>query len=212
MAIHPMRFRTADGLWLEGRICVPDRTRGAAILCHPYPLMQGSMSSILIPVLQRALDAAGWASLRFNFRGVGRSEGRFERGIGETKDALAALDLVVAETRAERLAVIGWSFGAMVGLRAAARDARVTDYVAVAPPVTVSSIEYEGPAPEHLERWRARAFGICGTDDRFCDPADMRAWLGSVSPAANTHVVDGADHFFTGHRDELTTAVAEFLA
>jgi hypothetical protein len=211
VGIHPVRFRTADGLWLEGRICVPEKAQGAAVLCHPYPPAGGSMSSILIPLLQRALDARGWASLRFNFRGVGQSEGRFESGAGEERDAVAALDFLANEAGTHDLAVIGWSFGAMVGARAAPKDARVEAYVAVAPPVSAPSLDYVEPLPERLEGWRARVLGVCGTADQYCTPEDMRAWLKSLSPDAEARVVDGADHFFTNHRDELVEIVVSFV-
>jgi hypothetical protein len=206
-----VRFQTRDDLWLEGRISLPDGARGAAVLCHPYPPGGGSMSSILIPLLQRALERAGWASLRFNFRGVGRSEGRFENGVGEEKDARAAIDLVAERVPERPIAVVGWSFGALVGLRAAL-DQRVSDYVAIAPPVSTSSIPYFGPPLERLAGWQVRVSGICGTVDQYCAPSDMSAWLEELKPGANVRVVDGADHFFTGHRDELTEAVVGFLS
>lgn len=211
MSVEAVRLRTSDGLWLEGRLCVTAGARGGAILCHPYPPAQGSMSSILIPTIQRALEHAGWASLRFNFRGVGRSEGRFEHGVGEEKDALAALELLAERTGFDHLAVIGWSFGAMVGLRAATLDPRVEGYVGVAPPVSESSITYAGPPAERLEGWHARALAVCGTRDPYCRPDAMRAWLAGFAADAEAVVIDGADHAFTGHREQLTDAIVRFL-
>ena len=92
------------------------------------------MSSKLIPAMQRAFLAAGWAALRFNFRGVGRSEGSYEGGVGEVSDVLAALDRLRMEiTRAD--GVVGWSFGALVAMNGVAKDGPVESFVGIAPPV-----------------------------------------------------------------------------
>src|SRR5881397_2599421 len=92
MPAETIMFTSSDGLRLEGRLATPEaEPSGGAIICHPHPQYGGSMSSKLVPAIQRALVAAGWAALRFNFRGVGRSEGSFDGGGGEVFDALGAL-------------------------------------------------------------------------------------------------------------------------
>src|SRR5438034_326876 len=84
-------------------------SRGAAVLCHPHPLYGGSMSSAINPAMQRALEAKRWSSLRFNFRGVRLSEGRYGGGVAEVKDVSAALDRVADAVPGASLAVAGWS-------------------------------------------------------------------------------------------------------
>src|SRR5262245_31398580 len=117
MPTETIMFTSADGLALEGRLSIPDNADalGAVVLCHPHPQYGGSMSSRLIPALQRVLVAAGWAALRFNFRGVGRSEGSYDGGSGEVGDVLGALARVRTVVP-EPAAVVGWSFGGLVGL------------------------------------------------------------------------------------------------
>ena len=87
-----MTIEVEAGVALEGRLLRPaGPPAGAAVVCHPHPLMAGSMSSLLIPTIQRALAAAGWLALRFNFRGVGRSTGAFDRGLGELQPEIETL-------------------------------------------------------------------------------------------------------------------------
>ena len=204
-------FTSADGTSLEGRLAVPDgdAPKGAAVLCHPHPQYGGSMSSKLIPALQRALVAGGWAALRFNFRGVGRSEGSFEGGTGEVGDVEGALARV-REVGSVRIVVIGWSFGALVALNAVARDPDVAAYVGIAPPVRAA---FQGtftlPDVGSLDGWEARALFVCGTEDPFCRPEDLRS-LAAQIPSSDVRVVDGADHFFSEQLDELGALVTAF--
>ena len=168
------------------------------------------MSSKLIPAMQRALVASGWAALRFNFRGVGRSEGSFEGGVGEVFDVLAALDRL-REDMIDPLCVAGWSFGALVGLNAAAEDGSVPRYVGIAPPVRAAfEGTFELPPVGALDRWRAAALFVCGTRDPFCRPEDLRALAAQV-PSSEVRVVDGADHFFSEHLNELASTVVAFV-
>jgi len=214
MPTDTIAFDTADGLRLEGRLALPGELRGGAILCHPHPLFGGSMSSAIIPAVQRALEAEGWASLRFNFRGVGRSEGIFGRGVAEVKDAAAALDRVAAAVGDLSLAVVGWSFGGLVGLAAAVADARVRTYVGIAPPVTERRNTALPPLPprERLESWDGRALVLCGTRDQFCSVDDLRAWAEEISPGVTVRIYEGEDHFFSGDKRAMAEDVARFIA
>src|SRR5687768_10977976 len=113
------------------------------------------MSSAMIPALQRGLIEAGLVALRFNFRGVGRSEGAYDGGRGETRDTLAAIERVRSVTGDAPLSVVGWSFGALIGLNAAVTAAGVGAFVAIAPPVSWSATGElpPEPAPERLAAW-----------------------------------------------------------
>jgi hypothetical protein len=205
-------FTSADGLTLEGRLALPDGgpALGGTVLCHPHPEYGGSMSSKLIPSLQRSLVSGRWAALRFNFRGVGRSEGAFEGGAGEVGDVLGALGRV-REAVAGPMAVVGWSFGAVVGLNAAARDGGVASYVGIAPPVRAAfEGTFELPPVAALDHWKGRALFVCGTTDPFCRPEDLQALARQV-PFAELRVIDGADHFFGDQLDELGAIVTGFV-
>jgi uncharacterized protein len=206
-------FTSADEHRLEGRLAIPDSgpPRGAAVLCHPHPQYGGSMSSKLIPAMQRALTAAGWAALRFNFRGVGRSEGSYDHGVGEVADVIGAL-VRVREVIAEPSAIVGWSFGGLVGLNAAARDGAIACYAGVAPPVRRALTgKMELPAVAELDGWRARSMIVCGTQDPFCRRGDAEELVRQLPPPSEVRVVEGADHFFTGHVDELCEIVTAFV-
>lgn len=213
MPTRSVTFPGPDGLALEGRLAVPDSAPlGVAVLCHPYPPAGGSMSNAMLPFLQRALEGAGWASLRFNFRGVGRSEGSFDHGRGEAGDVAGALAFARTELPGVPSAVVGWSFGALVGLAAAISDRAVGVYVGIAPPVSVGP-ELELPAPpsgKELRSWGARSLVVCGSLDAFCAPADARRLATRLG--AEVRVVDGADHFFGRQLEELGRIVTGFLA
>lgn len=167
------------------------------------------MSSKLVPAVQRALVAEGWAALRFNFRGVGRSEGSFGGGVDEVGDVAGALG-ILRETVGRPHAVIGWSFGALVALNAVAQDPEVDTFVGIAPPAH-SAFDGHFPLPPmpDLDRWEARALLVCGTEDPFCRPDDLRK-LSPPLAGAVVHVLDGADHFFNAELDELCALVAAF--
>ena len=214
MTTETVEFDTADHLRLEGRVALPEDAAGGAVLCHPHPLYGGSMSSAIIPVVQRALAAHGWASLRFNFRGVGRSEGTFGRGVGELKDVAAALDVVAARVQGRPLAVVGWSFGALVGLAAAVADDRTTAYAGIAPPVTVQHNTALPPLPpaERLASWGGRVLAVCGTKDDFCRTGDLKEWAQRVSPEADIRIYEGEDHFFSVDKSAMAADVAAFIA
>lgn len=168
------------------------------------------MSSKLIPAMQRAFIAAGWVALRFNFRGVGRSEGSYDGGVGEVSDVLAALERVRLEV-SEPTAVVGWSFGSLVAMNAVAKDGPVDSFVGIAPPVRAAfETKFALPPAADLDDWKARSLLVCGTADPFCRPADLKAFASQL-PSAEVRVVDGADHFFSEQLDDLCAMVVGFV-
>jgi hypothetical protein len=206
-------FTSAHGLRLEGRLAVPEtEPHGGAIVCHPHSQYGGSMSSKLVPAIQRELVGAGWAVLRFNFRGVGRSEGTFDGGDGEALDALAAIARV-REVISSPMAVVGWSFGALVGLNATARDPGVATYVGIAPPARRALTgKLALPQIADLDAWSARSLIVCGTEDPFCRPKEATELAGQLPPPSDVEVVEGADHFFTDHVETLCGIVRRSVA
>ena len=131
-------FRSGD-LTLEGMIAYPDGAgpHRAAVVCHPHPLYGGSMYNNVVDAVLEALHARGFATLRFNFRGVGQSEGEFDNGKGEADDAIAAIHFLTTQkgVRADGAVLAGYSFGAMTAVRAAASVEEVAAIVAVALPL-----------------------------------------------------------------------------
>src|SRR5262245_47291491 len=110
-------IRTHD-LRLEGMLAVSSGAIAAVVICHPHPQYGGDMDNSIVRLVADHLQQAGVATLRFNFRGVGDSEGRYGAGVGEADDARAAVALLRERARVSQVTLAGYSFGAMVALRA----------------------------------------------------------------------------------------------
>lgn len=185
-----------EGLWKEAK---PPR-RGSAVFAHPHPLGGGTLHNKVVFRAARALIAAGFSTLRFNFRGVGLSEGSHDQGRGETDDVRAAF--AEAERRAGLpLVAGGFSFGSAAALRAAAGHPGVSAFVGIGLPVATDSVA--GTSKPSVP-----ALFVSGERDQYGPPATLREWVGDSGEIV---IVPGADHFFDGHLDELEAAVGKFL-
>jgi alpha/beta superfamily hydrolase len=181
---------------------------GSCLLLPPHPLFGGSMETWLLARLAERLAADGWTALRINFRGVGRSEGTTSDGSGEVFDALGALAFLDEEAPCGRRAVIGWSFGALVGMLLAEHDVRVDDWVGIGPPTrALRAIPLVDPPYETLRLWEARRCVIVGEFDELYPPRTVAVLHPDV-----VHVVPGADHFMADRDDEIAGSVARALA
>jgi alpha/beta superfamily hydrolase len=178
----------------------------AAVVCHAHPLHGGVMHFKTVFRAARALRSHGVASLRFNFRGVGRSEGTHDDGNGELDDARRALDELAARYPGLPLVIGGFSFGSVIALRLAARDARVSSVFALGYPLTRF-----GDVPSLQAPRQPRLF-VQGEHDAF-GPADkLRPLVEALPPPRELVVVPGADHFFTDELDALEAAVGDWAA
>jgi alpha/beta superfamily hydrolase len=175
----------------------------AALVCHPHPQYQGTMHNKVAYTLARSFTALGAAALRFNFRGVGASEGGYGGGEGEVEDALAAAAWLRERWPARRLYLAGFSFGALVALRASAR-LDPTGLVTVAPPLE--------RAPGNLERPRCRWLIVQGERDEVVSAASVEEIARRIDAEAALVTVPGGDHFFHGRLTELKAAVMDFFA
>ena len=204
-----LQLRTADGLTLEAVLDVPDAPGGAFVFCHPHPQMGGTMNAPLLKALTADLVARGWAVLRFNFRGIGASEGETGLGIDEVADAEAA----VAEARDRfadlPVAIGGWSFGAAVAGRVAAKDGSLAAYVAIAPAVKEKPGVTAGLPPSEQVQLDMPSLVVVGVNDELVDPADARAWCEAVGVRFTE--MKGANHFFWAKYDDLSALVCDFL-
>ncbi len=122
MSTDEVTFESSDGLTLEAILDDPDEPRAALVLCHPHPKMGGTMNAPLLAALTARMTGDGWTVLRFNFRGIGKSEGDATTGIDEVQDAKGAIAYMRHRTPDLPLAIAGWSFGAAVAIRTAAED------------------------------------------------------------------------------------------
>lgn len=177
--------------------------RAAAVVCHPHPQYGGDMDNPIVIAVVDALVAGGVAALRFNFGGVGASQGAYDDGREEQCDVGAAEAALAARLPGVPLALVGYSFGAWVGARAALGLPRVRRVVAVAPPLSFFDFGFAAGLRRPLDV-------VVGDRDQYCAP-DALARLVAAHGGRST-VIRGADHFFGGVADRVGRAVADFLA
>jgi alpha/beta superfamily hydrolase len=197
---------TAGETKLEAVLRVPrgKAPGGAALLCHPHPLHGGTMNNRVIFRAARGAQEAGLASLRFNFRGVGASSGTYGGGSGERKDVAALLDWLQRKYPELPMALIGFSFGAWVGLQVGSHDARIRALIGLGLPLNSYDFEF-------LLDSETPILFIVGTRDAFCPRHKMEALLRRLPPSASVQWVEGADHLFTGQVDAVQKLTRGFL-
>jgi alpha/beta superfamily hydrolase len=174
-----------------------------AVICHPHPLHGGTMENKVVTTLGKALRSGGVPTLRFNFRGVGRSTGAFDGGRGETDDARAVAAYGALRWPGRRLLIAGFSFGAFVALKLAQVEP-VELLITVAAPV--DRFDFSGLAAP-----RAPWLVVQGDADDIVNPQRVLEWVRSLTPAPHLVVVPGVGHFFHGHLAELRDAVGDVL-
>lgn len=188
---------------LEGLLEAPPVPLGVAVVCHPHPLYQGTMTNKVAHTLARSFIDINFASLRFNFRGVGASEGSYDEARGETDDALAVADFAARRWPGLPLWYAGFSFGAFVALRAA--NARLpSGLVTVAIPVQRFDVE-------SLRQPDCPWIVVQGDQDELVDVDAVVSWIDGLSPGPELLVMNGVDHFFHGRLTDLRDNVVELL-
>lgn len=191
---------------IEAMIERPPGARGdiVAVCCHPHPLYGGTMQNKVVHTLARACQDQRVTSVRFNFRGVGGSEGKHDDGVGESEDAAAVADFALRETGAAHLWSLGFSFGGFVAYRLATlREAGAL--VTVAPPVQRFDFTRQSVP-------RCPWFVAQGDADDLVDHERVLAWTRSLEPAPEVAILRGAEHFFHGRLTELRALLAGWLA
>ena len=171
-----------------------------AVVCHPHPLYGGTLHNKVVYQTAKALHQRGASVLRFNFRGAGQSEGVHDRGIGEQEDIRTALDYLSAEFPANPIVLAGFSFGSWVGLRVGCEDARVTSLIGLGLPVDNVDVSY-------LRACVKPKLIIQGGQDQFGSRANIEALFTTIPEPKRLVIVEGADHFFAGHLDAISTAI-----
>lgn len=187
----------------------------SALICHPHPAGGGTMHNKVVYHAMKALSAAGLPVLRFNFRGVGLSEGEHDHGRGEQDDVRAALDWLTARFQKPILCA-GFSFGSVVGMSTCCGDERVTGLIALGLPVRAAGRDYTF---EFLAHCMQPKLFMSGDHDEF-SPADaLQAAWGLAPEPKRTVLVPGADHFFQGTAgapgaklDQMQAAIRHWLA
>jgi uncharacterized protein len=179
--------------------------RAAVVFAHPHPLHGGTMHTKAVYQSAKSLARIGCAVLRFNFRGVGLSEGTFADGVGERDDVRAALDFMHARYPSAPLWAGGMSFGSWVALTAGARDTRVSALIGVAVPVD----RYDFSEVRDSETAK---FLIHGEGDEITSLKAVRAFYASAAEPKELVVIDAADHLFDGRVAEVGETIEDLLA
>ena len=195
-------------LWLPGpagrieaavRIACP--ARALAVVAHPHPLHGGSLHNPLVFHAEQELHRLGLTTLRFNFRGVGESDGNFDEGRGEVDDIAAAVSWLRGLAPAASLISVGYSFGAWCSLRHASVDRTVRGMIAVGLPVRLYPLE-------ELLGGLGRPLHVVQADgDEFGDPAAVREAARNARPAITLHVVGDTTHRFPGRARDAAAEV-----
>jgi alpha/beta superfamily hydrolase len=192
---------------LEGELHLPEGAPRlpAAVLGHPHPESGGDMMNNVVQGIFDGLAQRGRPVLRFNFRGVGRSGGR--SGDGEAEDMDAAVEVLAkaAAIAPGHVAVVGYSFGAVIGCACVAADPVIGAYVGVAPPLALADLKA-------LEQCARPVYLVCGDRDATCPIASAEELIERCEGPKGLAIVPGADHFFRGDEGAVAAQVELFLA
>lgn len=195
---------------LEGRYShskVPNAP--IALLLHPHPQHGGTMNNRIVYTLFHAFTKRGFSSLRFNFRGVGRSQGTYDRGEGELSDAASALDwLQTYNPNASACWIGGFSFGAWIGMQLLMRRPELDGFLSVAPPANMFDFSFLAPCP-------ASGLIVHGDRDEIVPEASVTRLVNKLSSQKDIKIdyrrLEGANHFFNEKSEELGRIVDDYL-
>jgi len=192
---------------LEGMLHIPEGPGPfpLVVVCHPHPLYGGSMHNNVVDAVCSSLEGKEIAWLKFNFRGVGRSGGRFGHGIGERDDARAAISFGEGQARIARgkIGLCGYSFGSTVAFPVAVEDARVKAVAGIAPFVQPEDLLHRYAGPKLL---------VCGTLDEFVDSRALEKIVEEMPGPKELALYPGVDHFWIGREEAMGERVAQFFA
>ncbi len=182
----------------------PEAPKMTALVCHPHPVYGGTMHNKVVFRAAKSALGLGFPTLRFNFRGAGKSTGQFDKGRGEREDVRAALNFLAGRFPGAPVCLMGFSFGSWVGLSVGVEDERVRALVGLGLPLVDSDFRYlsVSPKPKLI---------IQGTRDQYGARLRVEALFQSLVEPKRLHLVEGADHFFAGKLDEVQDAIRGFL-
>ncbi|MGQ9509839.1 MAG: alpha/beta hydrolase [Thermodesulfobacteriota bacterium] len=193
---------------LEGLLAIQEAfpIKGGLILCHPHSLYGGNMHNHVIQVASEVAWEEGFSTLRFNFRGVGRSGGSYDDGIGERKDVEAAIQFFKYKMNDPNLPLLflGYSFGAWVGIPIAAREEKIQGLVIISPPLQLLDFNF-------LKGCQKKKLIVVGTQDLWCPKSQLDLWYQELEDPKYLNLIQGADHFFFSHVQYLKEPIRIFL-
>ena len=194
-----IRFQSGE-LALEG-LYHAGHSRKGAIITHPHPLYGGDMFNPVVEAIVAAYQKIGFTTLRFNFRGTGKSTGCYDKGLGEQADVVGAINFM-EDVGLQKIHLSGYSFGAWVNAMTQQGGLSVQEMTMVAPPVAF--IDFEDGI-----RLPMLSVVIAGKRDEIAPPDRIRPLLGQWNPDAHMDIIDGAGHFFFGFLDEVTRRLVQ---
>jgi len=206
----PEVFFTGPEGRIEGRYHQSDNPNAAlALVLHPHPLYGGTMNNKVVYNCYQSFVKAGLSVLRINFRGVGRSEGQYDNGIGEMTDAATALDWLQTQNPDARSCwIAGFSFGAWISMQLMMRRPEIDNFVALSPPANMYDFSFLSPCP-------ANGLIVQGTMDSVVPQKDVDSLAEKLGRQRGVdieyQIVDGADHYFRNKIDELNEHMDEYI-
>jgi alpha/beta superfamily hydrolase len=195
---------------IEGRYHhTGDPNAAIALVLHPHPQHGGTMNNKIVYNLYQTLVGQEFSVLRFNFRGVGRSQGAYDRGEGELSDAASALDWLQAiNPNAASCWIAGFSFGAWIGMQLLMRRPEIAGFISVSPPANIFDFSFLAPCP-------SSGLVVQGAVDDLVPEASVQKLVHKLEHqrdiSIDYRVLDGANHFYHGKIDELNEAVADYI-
>ena len=184
----------SENLRIEGLFDKGSRNAGV-VITHPHPLYGGDMHNPVVDTLRKAYRRCGYTTLRFDFRGAGRSQGRYDEGRGECRDVGAAVASLIAKGVA-RVDLAGYSFGAWVDALAVSAGLDVHRLVMVSPPTAF--VDFSG-----VQSLPALDLVVTGARDDIAPAEQIQPLLARWNPRAGFEVIQGCDHFYGGHLQQL---------
>lgn len=187
---------------LEGRYLHSEQQNAPIVLClHPHPVHGGTMNNKSVYMLHQTFFDCGFSSLRFNFRGVGQSEGEFDEGRGELLDAIAALDWLIERNPNPRyIWIAGFSFGSWIALQLIMQRKEIERFYALGTPASMYNFDFLDPCP-------CSGLFIHGKEDEITALEDVQRLYERLADQGDIHVrlsvIENADHFFTDYQDML---------
>ena len=193
----------SEGYEIEGLFNKRNENKGV-VVTHPHPLYGGDMYNMVVEILVHVYTIKGYSTLKFNFRGVGESQGKYDNGVGEQKDVLDALSFL-ADMGMERIDLAGYSFGAWVNAHAVTQgDSIVENMAMVSPPVGFMDFHAIGAI-------NVLKFVITGSRDDIAPADTVKKMLPRWNPDARFEIVDGADHFYGGYMRQLESILSSCI-
>lgn len=187
----------------------PNPDAPIAIILHPNPQYGGTMNNRVVYNLHYAFHEIGFTVMRFNFRGVGRSQGEYDQGVGELSDAAAALDYLQSmNTNAKHCWIAGFSFGAWIGMQLLMRRPEIEGFISVAPQPNSYDFSFLAPCP-------SSGLIIHGDADKVAPPKDVQVLVDKLHTqkgiTITQKILPGANHFFSNDTDLLIEECADYL-